>query len=236
MYQPSRAIFVIAIVALILGACAPAAQQTQAPQAQNTAAGIVDVQSQIGTSVALTIEAQNQIGTLVAQTMEAQATPTAAPSATLIPTITPFTLATATNTPWASGGIGGGSGGGGGGSTGPSNNGPYDCSVVRQKPYDGDRIWAPGSSFDVVWTIKNVGTKKIPADAYFTYIGGEAMSPTGGFMIGSEVPVGEKIDLRVEVTAPNVSGTEKEQFTMQWALIVAGVKICRPYIAIFVQK
>ena len=234
MYKPTRAVFILLTLALFLGACLPAAQQPEVKPVQNTPAGIIDVQSQINTSVAQTVEAQGQISTFVAQTMEAQATPV--PSVTPIPTFTPFTLATVTNTPWAGGGTGGSGGGGGGGSSGPSNTGAYDCEITNTKPYDGDRIWRPGDSFDVTWTLKNVGTKKIPAGAYFTYIGGDVISGTPAFTLGYEVPLQKTFTVTIEVTVPQVSGLEKKQFTMQWALVFAGVKLCRPYIAIFVQK
>jgi hypothetical protein len=237
MYKPSKAIFVLLTLALLLGACLPGQQPAQ--QVQNTQPSLIDVQAQISTSVAQTIEAQNQIGTFVAQTVEAQPSPI--PTATLIPTFTPFALTTVTITPWAGGGAGGGGGGSGGGGGGSSGSGgpgspQYDCDVVAQKPRDGDRIWRPGTSFDVVWTLKNTGTKKIPADAYFVYRDYTNFSPTPGFVIGHTVAPGDTFSVRVEAVAPSVSGTDKEQFTMRWMLVVLGNKICNPYIGIFVQR
>ncbi len=233
MYKSVRAMIIFAVLASSLGACLSAAPQTEVPQAQNTQS-LQDAQSQINTAVAQTIEAQNQVGTFVAQTVEAQATPTVTVTPFSIPTFTPFVIPTATAY----------SGGGGGGSGGTGNNngngGPgapkFDCSLVNQKPYDGDRIYKPGDSFDVTWTLKNVGTKPIPADAYFTYIGGDALSPTPGFALGYEVAKQKTFSVTIEITAPQVQGTEKQQFTTQWALIANGDKICKPYIAIFVQK
>jgi hypothetical protein len=235
MYKSIRAITVFLTLAVFLGACLPAAQQTEAPQVQNTPGGIIDVQSQINTSVAQTIEAQNQIGTFVAQTVEAQASPT--PLATPIPTFTPFVIGTVTNTPWAGGGSGGGGGGGsGGGSGGPVNNGAWDCAIVSQKPYDGDRIWKPGDSFDVEWTIKNNGTKELPADLSLVAIGGTDMSPTPSYMLGHVVRPGETFTFRIEVIAPRPDNLDRKQYVMQWAVVLAGTKLCRPYISIYVQR
>ncbi len=213
-------------LALFLGACFPVAQPAQ--QAQNTPE-LIDVQAQINTSVAQTMEAQNQIGTFVAQTVEAQATPTFTATPFSIPTLTPFVIATSTTRP-------SGGGGGSSGSSGPVNNGPYDCELVNQKPRDGDRIWHPGEDFDVVWTIKNTGNKKLPIDTYITPIGGDPLSPTAGYLLGQEILPGKTFNIRIEVVAPEVFSLDKEQFTMNWAVIVLGSKLCRPYISIFVQN
>jgi len=236
MQKISKLNFVLAALALLVSACAPAAPAT--PQPLETAS-LLDVQSQVNTLVAQTVEAQNQIGTLVAQTVEAQATAT--PTATLfsIPTFTPFVIETATPRP-SGGGSSGGSGSGGSSGGSSSGGGPgspkYDCALVNQKPRDGDYIYKPGDSFDIKWTLKNIGTKTIPADAFFHYISGVNMSPTAGYMIGVDVLPGETITLVADVDVPAVTGVEKEQLTMQWALVVNGDKICKPYISIFVQN
>lgn len=235
MFKSIRAIMILLTLALFLGACVPAAQPAAQQPAQN-AQSASDIQSQINTSVAQTVEAQNQVGTFVAQTMEAQATATPSATPFSLPTFTPFVVSTATNRP--SGGGGGGSGGSGGGGLGSGGAGSpqYDCDVVFTQPGDGDRIWKPGDSFDVEWTLKNTGTKTIPADAYFVFRDYTNYSPTSGFVLGHAVEPGDKFKLRIEAVAPAVVGTEKEQFTMRWTLIVLGNKLCNPYTSIFVQK
>ncbi len=233
MFKSNKAIMILLAVALTLSACLPAAQETESPQVENTQS-LIDVQSQINTSVAQTIEAQNQIGTFVAQTIEAQATLTPSATPFTIPTFTPFVISTATVR--ASGGGGGGGGSGGGSGSGGSGSPQYDCALVNQKPRDGDTIYRPGDSFDVVWTLKNTGTKVLDSTTSLIYIGGTSMSPTAGFMLGYDVDPGDTFSVRIEVDAPAVTGLDKKQFTMQWAVVAKGVKICKPYIAIFVQK
>lgn len=235
MFKSTKAIMILLTLALFLGACIPAANQTDIPQVQNTQS-LIDIESQINTSVAQTIEAQNQIGTFVAQTVEAQASPTSTATPFSIPTFTPFVIETATVKVSGGGGSSGGGGGGGGSGSGGAGSPTYDCALVSQKPRDGAYIYRPGDSFDVVWTIKNTGTNDIPATAYYQYIGGTNMSPTGVLVLGVVVKPGNTASLRIEVIAPAVTGTDKKQFTMQWALIVKGNKICKPYISIFVQK
>jgi hypothetical protein len=215
---------ILTTTSLILAGCAPTAS-TQ------------DVGELVMTSVAETLAAQGAIATSVAATVAAQrpaVTATLAATGTPFPTFTP--LATVTRSA-ASGGSGG-SGGSGSGGTGSGGAGAprYDCAVVAQRPGDGT-LFKPGDFFDVVWTLKNVGTKPIPAGSYFqlldTY---EDFSSTGNWALVREIAPNDTFDLRIDAFAPAVTGREKVQFTMQWALTVEGTKICKPFVAIFVQR
>ena len=222
-----KILIVLLSLAFLISACLPGESAAE-------------VEARVMTSVAETIAAQGQIGTSVALTVAAQqpsATATRTPTNTPLGTFTPF----ATITPFtpASGG-GGGSGGSGGSGTGGSGSGgagapQYDCALVFQKPPDGT-LYKPGDTFDIVWTLKNVGTKTIPAGYPFQFIGGDDFSSTGNLTLGHDVPKNETFTFRLDAFAPQVYGREKVQFTMQWALIVEGNKICKPYIAIFVQR
>lgn len=228
-----RTIIVLTILAVLLTACLPGQTPEQA-------------QAQINTAVAEAIATQQRlIDQAVASTLTAVAqnaspagpanTPVSFPTLTpVIPTITPFTI----NTP--SGGGGGGGGGGGSGSGGSGSGGAgapqYDCALVSQKPHDGATIYKPGDSFDVEWTLKNTGKKTIAAGYPFKYISGTNMSPTGMLVTETAIAPGEVFTFRIEVIAPDVQGVDRQQFTMQWAFIVEGDKICKPYISIFVQK
>jgi hypothetical protein len=62
------------------------------------------------------------------------------------------------------------------------------------------------------------------------------MSPTPNLVLGSDLAVGATASFRIEVIAPQVYGNDEEIFWMQWALIVEGDKICKPYIGIRVQR
>lgn len=203
-------------------------------------------------------QAQNAIATAVEMTVIARSTEMAAslpqpspipPTVIVLPTNTPLPLPTllATNTPFTlppsgsgSSGSSGGSSGSSGSSSGSSTDDKYDCEVVYQKPWDGQFIYKPGDEFDVVWTVKNTGSKTWEATWMFSYFSdygsGKRLSPTANFPIGQEVKPGKTLDLLIEIIAPNIQGLNKEQFTEQWTIIGDGVKFCRPYISIFVQK
>jgi len=219
-----RSILILALLAvLLLPACAPSVSPAE-------------VEARVRASVAETVAAQAAATAAAAAPQGAAPSPTLVASSTPFPTFTPFATVTPF-TPVASGGSSGGSSGGTGGDTGSGGAGAprYDCALVYQKPADGT-LYKPGDTFDVVWTLKNIGTKKILAGYPFQYIGGDDFSATGNLVLWKEVPVGETVTFRLDAFAPQVTGREKVQFTMQWALIVEGDKICKPYVAIFVQK
>ena len=227
MQKPIRLSAALLALAVFIGACAPA----ESPQ---------EVEGRILTSVAQTIAAQDQMGTFVAQTVAAQnPTETSIPMATWGPSPTPLPTFTplSTSTPFVPSGSSGGSSSGGSGDTGSGGAGApkYDCALVNQKPHDGT-LFKPGDSFDVVWTIKNTGAKKILGGYPFQYVAGTDMSPTPDLVLGSDLAVGATTSFRIEVIAPAVEGNEEKIFWMQWALIVEGDKICKPYIGIRVQR
>ena len=146
---PLRLVFTL-LASTLLAACAPG-EATPSP---------VDLEATVNAAVAQTMEAQGRIATSVAMTVVAQATQTAAaqPSATPVPpeplpTLTPI-LPTATSFTVTS--TGGGGGGGGGGS---SASAEYSCDPdIRKRPFDNTEFHRK-DTFDVIFTIKNTGTK-----------------------------------------------------------------------------
>jgi len=207
-----RAIITLFTLALLLGACLPAASGQQDPQSQNTQSP-QNVQSEVETAVAQTIEAQNQVGTFVAQTMAAQATATFTATPFAIPTLTPFIISTPTNKP---------SSGGGGGSSKPD----YACDVIHQRPYDETEI-LHGQSFDIKWTILNTGTKIWPAGYDLKYWSGPHMTSAGIVQL-PEMDPNEQFSVVFDAIAPDEPG----RHVMTW--VVEG-QLCFPYVLIIVQ-
>ncbi|MBN1303654.1 MAG: hypothetical protein JXA13_04400 [Anaerolineales bacterium] len=220
----SRVLAVLLATTFLMAACLPG--QT---------AG--DVQSQINTAVAQTIQAQDQMATFVAQTVEVQlaqatpdesgdttadgtGTPTETPTETPIVTLTPI-LPTVTpfDTP--------ASGGGGGVSTTPK----YACDPdIGKRPFDNSVI-RPGESFDIKFTIKNMGTETWPAGTDIIYFSGPNMAPTFPAVLEIPVDLGPGDTFSVgpyDATAPMDKGFQVMTFKVQ------GV-YCYPYIAINVQ-
>lgn len=216
-------LFAFLVLAMVVSACAPT-PSAATPDVQQVA-------NAIATAVELTVIARST--EMAQQETPTEALPTATFTATntpilpptAVPTITPFVLPTT-------------SGGGGGGGGGSSQTDQLDCAIVAQKPYDGQFVYKPGDSFDVKWTIKNTGSKTWLTGWSFQYFwdSGGRISPTANFTLPNDVKPGETITLTIEVIAPQVSGREKQTFVEQWAIVGYGVKFCRPYIAIFVQK
>jgi hypothetical protein len=222
-------LFAMLSFALLLNACAPGVATADPQQAADAIATAVEL-----TVIARSTEMALQVPpTEVPPTATFTETSTPILPPTPIPTNTPFVLPTTSG-----GGTSGGSGGGGGGGGGSSQTDKLACAVVAQKPYDGQFIYKPGDSFDVKWTIKNTGTQTWEAGWAFQYLSDSngRLSPTPNHTLGSDVKRGETITLLIEVTAPNTSGRDKETFVEQWTIIGDGVKFCRPYIAIFVQR
>ena len=213
-----RVLFSAISVIVLLSACLPAPQPTQNP---------ADVANQVATAVALTISAAQ------AQTEAAQPIPTnttlptqtdsAPPSATpIIPTATPFIIVPATNTAVSSSG-----GGGGGGASLPPP--ALDCTPVNNVPRD-NTVFKKGEQFDIKWTIKNTGTKTIPAKLDVKYFSGPKLMElaTDTFRELHEIKPGKTAVIIIDAVAP----VEKGFHVMTW--VVEG-NLCYPYVAIIVE-
>lgn len=215
MIQTTKRILFSAIgVIVLLSACFPAPQPTQNPD---------EVANQVATAVALTISAAQ------AQTEAAQPIPTnttlptqtdsAPPSATpIIPTATPFVIVPPTST-LAPGGGGGGA---------PAPKPALDCTPVNNKPRD-NTVFHKNDTFDIKWTIKNTGTKTIPAKLDVKYFSGPDMAPgQSPFELPEDIKPGETYVIDLDGAAPDKLGFH----VMTW--VVEG-NLCYPYVAIIVE-
>ncbi len=198
-----RSLLAFVLIALLVAGCAPAAQPTTDPN---------QVRDIVSTSVALTLAAEQ-----TAQAAQASNTPlptnTTEPTLTSLPTDTPViptlvVVPTATNTPFVPAG-----GGGGGPAPTPS---PYQCQWVKQKPADWT-VFKPGVDFDMVWTVKNTGTKNWePTDIDLMYLRGQKMQT---FFDLTDLPAlvkpGQTIDLLVDMIAPKTPGNYSATWTLK---------------------
>lgn len=208
--QAFRKTFLIAaVLASLLGACAPGMSQEQA-------------QVLVQTSVAQTIEAQNFMGTSVALTVSvlapaATATPTeiqlSLPTLTPLPTVTPFVVVSS----------GGGSGSSGGSGTKVRD---YACTFAEVKPRF--NVFKPTDPIDVVWIITNTGKKTWPGNLDLDFVSGTRFSP----YVGEELPElksGERVTISFEGNAPKEPGYYEMKFKVEGGL-------CFPFIDIQVIK
>jgi len=182
----------------------------------------------VGTAGEATPDEQ-AIRTQAVQTAVAQMTVQAAlnPTATLLPpTITPLPTATVgTAAPSGSGsGTGTGTSGGTGGGSGTPYASPtprqWACQIVNQDPWD--QALHTGWEDDVVFTIKNIGTKtwwgnvvywKEDEDcSYCNFIS----SPSQKF-INANVEPGQTVEVRIDVEVP--VQPYKEGFYMEWMMV-----------------
>jgi len=211
-----RILFTGTALIVLLTACLPQQQATQDP---------AEVANKVATAVALTISAA-QAQTEAAQPLATNTTlPTQTdsvpPSATpIIPSATPFVIVPPTSTVAPSSGGGGGA---------PAPLPALDCTPVNNKPRD-NTVFKPGDEFDIKWTIKNTGTKLIPAKLDVKYFSGPKMMkvPTDTFRELPDIKPGDTAEIIIDAVAP----VEKGFHVMTW--VVEG-NLCYPYVAIIVE-
>lgn len=211
-----RILFTAMALIVLLTACLPQQQATPDP---------VEVANQVATSVALTISAA-QAETEAAQPIPTNTTlPTqtdsAPPSPTpSVPTATPFVIIPPTLTLAPS------SGGGGGGVPAPPP--ALDCTPVNNVPRD-NTVFHGNDTFDIKWTIKNTGTRTIPARLDVKYFSGPNMTPgQSPYEIPVDIRPGETHVIDLDGEAPDQLGFH----VMTW--VVEG-NLCYPYVAIIVE-
>lgn len=240
--------FALLVVAILLGACAPA-QATLSPE---------QVQAQVSTSVAMTVAAQETQTAAAQPTATLTVTPTTVSLPTLaIPTAVLPTVATVV--------ISGGGGGGGGGGGSDLSGYPYYCRdpqrccfVISNKPKDWPddptTFLEPGQKMDIKWLIQNVGSKAWDKTWAWAYLSTEVNSSNaadwgltmssissiatlGDVTGGTNVAKKATITLSIEVLAPNFNGNHQPiNILTKWAIIGDGAKFCTPYINIQIKK
>lgn len=214
MIQPTkRILFAMMVPILLLAACAPA-QPTPTQEA-------VDIESEIGTAVALTVAAQNTQTaaaippatntTLPTQTeaVVVPATPTSVPS-----TATPLAPPTVTRVA------------GGGGVT-PAPKPEYACNAINRRPFD-NTVFRPNAEFDIQWTIVNTGTKTMAAGLDLKYFSGPQMTTLARVEL-PELKPGEQFYVDFDAVAPAQQGFHVMTYTVDGQL-------CFPYVAIVVER
>ena len=196
-------LLILAFLAL-MSACAPAQVSPSAEQ----------IQAQVASAVAMTVAAQS---TLLAQAQPA-ATETLAATQTLIPTLTPvLPSATPLTIVPPSGGSGGG-----GSSTQPL----YGCTFAELRPTI--NVFKPGDPFDILWLIKNTGSKSWPSNKDLNFMSGTRMTTTI-FVSLPPLDSGETTTVSFDANAPKQPGN----YEMKWK-VEGG--LCYPYTDIQVGK
>jgi hypothetical protein len=202
-----RSISTLLLVVLVLTACAPAAPQPTTDPNQ--------VKDMVSTSVAQTLAAGQtaqaaQASNTPLPTNTTEPTPTALPTNTsVVPTL--IIIPTATNTPIVP------AGGGGGGGPAPTPS-PYQCQWVKQKPADWT-VFKPGVDFDMIWTVKNTGTKNWEiTDVDLIYLRGQKMQTFFDVIdLPAQVKPGQTIDLLIDMIAPKEPGHYSATWTLKGA-------------------
>jgi hypothetical protein len=90
---------------------------------------------------------------------------------------------------------------------------PDQAQLLYRTPKEWSQF-KPGEPFDVVWTIKNIGTKSWSTEYFFTYFNGTQMHYNGDIkFVSSEVEPGESAQFTVDMKAPGSPGN----YTTSWA-------------------
>ncbi|HMD89835.1 MAG TPA: NBR1-Ig-like domain-containing protein [Anaerolineaceae bacterium] len=194
--------------ALLAGCNTPAAQaptpdldavRTQA--AQTVVANITLQAAQNPTSTPLAIPTATNLPASPTETLAPN--PTAIPA---LPTMTPTVFATSTSTSSASNSY----------YPAPTKpTGPDAAQLVSQK-FPQSSVFPPGYQFDMVWTIKNVGTKRWNTDYYMKYESGTQFDHKATLVMAPKnVNIGETEDFYIDCLAPSTPGS----YTTYWSLI-----------------
>ena len=186
-----KTVLVVLVTAAVLAACAPAQSADQ-------------IQAQVETSVAMTVQAQGQMAAAVASTLTAQApqaTATSSPTAvaldlpTQVPdlaTVTPFIVVPPS----------------GGGSTGATQP-PYGCTYAELKPRI--NVFKPGDPFDILYYIKNTGSKDWPSKKDLDFFSGTRFTSSTGMELPA-LESGETTTVSFDANAPKQPGF----YEMKW--------------------
>ncbi|TAK14347.1 MAG: hypothetical protein EPO32_01980 [Anaerolineae bacterium] len=130
-----------------------------------------------------------------------QPTSTATPSPTATPTVTITPATTATLRP----------------TTAPQTGGNTGCDAagfVRDVTVDDRTQMTPGQTFTKTWRLKNTGTCEWTTSYTLVFVSGDIMGGPTSQKLTASVPVGQEIDISVNLTAPTGAAT----YTGNWML------------------
>lgn len=85
---------------------------------------------------------------------------------------------------------------------------------IKQSPVDGT-VLSPGEDFDMVWTIKNIGTNPWSDRYGYAYARGANIHKQDSYRINRVVGIDETVDIRVDMVAPNEPGG----YSTVWRLV-----------------
>lgn len=109
---------------------------------------------------------------------------------------------------------------------------PFACQVTNQNPANG-KNFKPGADFDVVWTVKNVGTTFWNNDeADYRYQSGDKFHQIEVYDISKRVNPGESVDLLADMKAPDKEG----KYKTVWVLRQGSNVLCTLSLEINVKK
>jgi hypothetical protein len=105
-----------------------------------------------------------------------------------------------------------------GGSNAPDcpGNGTTVATFIADVTYPDGTIVSPGQSFLKTWRIKNVGTCTWNSEYQLVFESGDAMSgPAHQQLTEIHIPPGETLDISVQLTAPETSGTYRGNWKLR---------------------
>jgi hypothetical protein len=181
-----------------------------APTATAAVANPTPDVSSVKTEAAQTVVAQITVDAALhpaASATDSPPTETQVPEASLTPTLVATLTSTATNfitfTPIAT--------------TTATPLPTIPMSDQAQLQYRTPKEWSqfkPGETFDVVWTIKNIGKKTWTTEYFFTYFNGTKMNYNGDILfLNSPVESGSNAQFTIDMKAPETPGN----YTTSWA-------------------
>lgn len=186
----------IAMIGVWLGLLLLSACSTAAPTSTPTP----DLDP-LRTEVAATVFAQVTLALAQTPSVTPVPSPTAtlnpSPTATLAPSSTPAQPVT---TPTGPGGT-------------PGETTADRAEWVSQSVADGT-VFAPGESFTITWSLRNVGTSTWTDSYLFRFYSGNAFGASEEILLGQEVAPGETVDISVSMTAPNTPGEYRSDWVM----------------------
>lgn len=84
---------------------------------------------------------------------------------------------------------------------------------VSQSVADGT-VFAPGETFIITWSLKNVGTTTWTPAYLFRFYSGNAFGAPQEILLGEEVAPGETIDIPISMRAPTALGDYRSDWVM----------------------